>query len=98
MELDLERTEVIDLFVGQILENFGKHNVKILFNNAGCFYEIETTNGINSQISINYTGTRYLTEKCLENQLFTEDAKIICTSSRMGKYFFLENKNPEVYQ
>ena len=46
LQLDLTKTESIGNFVTQ-LSKFGSNRVKIFFNNAGVFFEDETTEGIN---------------------------------------------------
>jgi NAD(P)-dependent dehydrogenase (short-subunit alcohol dehydrogenase family) len=50
------------------------------------------------QWNTNYVNTKALTNLALEGKLLKQDGKVIFTSSQLGKYSFIKESNPSVYE
>ena len=86
MHLDLSSVESIKLFVSKLLNE--KDKIDVLINNAGCFNEkrIETIDGLEMTMGVNYFGTVLFTELLIDKEILNDESRIINLVSKAAFY------------
>ena len=96
VQLDIANKQSIAALVGRLQQEGG---IDVLMNNAGFAFKGPRIDSevISVTLSINYWGTKNLTEALLAAGLVKPQGKIVVVSSLAGKFRDLSRRNPAVF-